>query len=253
MVLVSPFSAVRTALKASRIASLRVRFIAFLRSDWRWAFFAPWVIAIYGEILHDEGMIGKLTGRISSSGTQGEVLVEVGGVGYCVRTPLLALDLLKQGDAEVSLFIHTTVREDALDLYGFPSVEELQFFKQLMSVSGIGPKTALGILNVADVQSLKRAIAGGDSTTLVKVFGIGKKSAERLVVELRDKLMNESMSSPSTTFGAASSDDAEVIEALMALGYRSDEARRANKEAAGASVNERLASALKYLGTANHA
>lgn len=196
-------------------------------------------------------MIGKLTGRLGGSGINGEVLVEVGGVGYCVRTPLLALDILKNTGADVSLFIHTVVREDALDLYGFPTEEELHFFKQLMSVSGIGPKTALGILNVADVQSLKRAIAGGDATALTKVFGIGKKSAERLVVELRDKLMNEAVSRADASVGVPS--ETEVIEALMALGYRPDEARRATKEAAGSSVHERLASALKYLGTAKHA
>lgn len=203
-------------------------------------------------------MIGKLTGRLSGTATPGEVLIEVGGVGYCVRTPLLAtqfLNPLRQladggTGSEVSLFIYTRVSEDALDLYGFPTEEELMFFKQLMSVSGIGPKTALGILNVADVVSLKRAIAAGDAAALTKVFGIGKKSAERLVVELRDKI---SMVSASTALGVASSDDAEIIEALMALGYRADESRRALKEALGESVNERLAAALKYLGAAKHA
>lgn len=196
-------------------------------------------------------MIGKLTGRLSGNGVDGMVLVEVGGVGYCVRTPLLALDILKNNGSEVSLFIHTTVREDALDLYGFPTEEELQFFKQLMSVSGIGPKTALGILNVADVVSLKRAIAHGDAAALTKVFGIGKKSAERLVVELRDKLTAEaSLKGISVSAGEG---DGEVIEALMALGYRADEARTALKEAGGTSVNERLSAALRYLGAAKHA
>jgi Holliday junction DNA helicase RuvA len=196
-------------------------------------------------------MIGKLTGRLSSTATPGEVLIEVGGIGYCVRTPLLALDILKHSGSEVSLFIYTRVAEDALDLYGFPTEEELAFFKQLMSVSGIGPKTALGILNVADVASLKRAIAAGDSTALIKVFGIGKKSAERLVVELRDKVSLSSGTAGS--FAAGDGNDAEVVEALMALGYRADEARKVLKEITGESVNERLASALKYLGTAKHA
>jgi Holliday junction DNA helicase RuvA len=194
-------------------------------------------------------MIGKLTGRLSGNGTDGVVLVEVGGVGYCVRTPLLALDILKNSGSDVSLFIHTAVREDALDLYGFPTEEELLFFKQLMSVSGIGPKTALSILNVADVASLKRAIAAGDSVMLTKVFGIGKKSAERLVVELRDKLTTEA-AARGVAVGAG--DDAEVVEALMALGYRADEARRALKDAGGVTVHERLAAALKYLGAAKH-
>jgi Holliday junction DNA helicase RuvA len=196
-------------------------------------------------------MIGKLTGRLSGTGTTGEVLIEVGGVGYCVRTPLLALDIIKNSGSEISLFIHTAVREDALDLYGFPTQEELQFFKQLMSVSGIGPKTALSILNVADVTSLKRAIAAGEATTLTKVFGIGKKSAERLVVELRDKITLETKSSGVSFVGGEG--HTEVMDALMALGYRADEARQALKETAGPSVNEHLAAALKYLGAAKHA
>lgn len=197
-------------------------------------------------------MIGKLTGRLSGMATPGEVLIEVGGVGYCVRTPLLALDILKNTGSEVSLFIYTRVAEDALDLYGFPTEEELAFFKQLMSVSGIGPKTALGILNVADVASLKRSIAAGDATALTKVYGIGKKSAERLVVELRDKVSLVSGTGGSST--SSDGTDAEVVEALMALGYRADEARRVLKEIQpSASVNERLAAALKYLGTAKHA
>lgn len=200
-------------------------------------------------------MIGKLTGRLSGTATVGEVLIEVGGVGYCVRTPLLALDILKNTGSEVSLFIYTRVAEDALDLYGFPTEEELAFFKQLMSVSGIGPKTALGILNVADISSLKRAIAAGDSVALTKVFGIGKKSAERLVVELRDKI---SLSFGTTGFAMpGDGSDAEVVEALMGLGYRADEARSALKDGnaatAESSVNERIAAALKYLGTSKHA
>jgi len=198
-------------------------------------------------------MIGKLTGRLSGTQTPGEVLIEVGGVGYCVRTPLLALDLLKNSGSEISLFIYTRVAEDALDLYGFPTEEELAFFKQLMSVSGIGPKTALGILNVADVTSLKRAIAAGDSAALTKVFGIGKKSSERLVVELRDKILFVSDTPGSVSMGSGT--DGEVVEALMALGYRADEARRAVKESitvTDASVNERLAAALKYLGAVKH-
>jgi Holliday junction DNA helicase RuvA len=170
------------------------------------------------------------------------VLIEVGGVGYCVRVPLAsALEL--QSLPEVSLFIHTAVREDAIDLYGFVTAEELSFFKQLMSVSGVGPKTALGILNIADIKSLKRAIAQGDASVLTKVYGLGKKSAERIVVELRDKLASaEGASAPEA------GSEAEVIEALMALGYRADESRQALKAAKGTGVQERLAAALKHLG-----
>lgn len=194
-------------------------------------------------------MIGKLTGTFGGV-SHGVTLVEVGGVGYAVRTPLLALETIKTGVGDdISLFIYTAVREDSIDLYGFPTPEELEFFKQLISVKGLGPKTALGVMNVADTTSLKRSISAGDAKTLTRVFGIGKKSAERIVVELRDKLAQE-IQSPSTALGAKPSDDFEVIEALMALGYRADESRAALKEvgAGPVGVRERLSSALKHLG-----
>lgn len=169
------------------------------------------------------------------------MVIEVGGVGYVVRVPLQTS--LPEGQT-ISLFIHTAVREDAIDLYGFLTEEELSFFKQLMSVSGVGPKTALGIVNVSDIASLTRAIAAGDSATLIKVFGIGKKTAERIVVELREKVIRSDQDT--TPAGALS--DIEVIEALQTLGYRAEESRRALKEVSGASTQDRLAAALKYLG-----
>jgi len=196
-------------------------------------------------------MIGKLTGQWGGTTPEGLALIEVGGVGYAVRTPLPALLTLQASTPKnLSLFIHTAVRDDAIDLYGFPTLEELSFFKQLMSVSGIGPKTALSVMSGAEVGTLKQAIASGDAAKLTKVFGIGKKSAERIVVELRDKLADEiSLAGGSMASGT----DSEVIEALMALGYRTDEARGALKEIskifpAEASVHEKLAGALKYLG-----
>lgn len=194
-------------------------------------------------------MIGKLTGSFGGTTPDGTALIEVGGVGYAVRLPLPTMLTLGSGAVgELSLYIHTAVREDAIDLYGFLTREELSFFKQLMSVSGIGPKTALSILNMAEVTALKQSIAAGDTVKLIKVFGIGKKSAERLVVELRDKLSSE--------VGAeVSSGDAEVVEALMALGYRADEARSALKTAQfkkSISVEEKIAAALKQLGPTLH-
>jgi Holliday junction DNA helicase RuvA len=114
----------------------------------------------------------------------------------------------------------------------------------------VGPKTALGVLNVSDIKSLKRSIAAGDAGALTKVFGIGKKSAERIVVELRDKLSLEQSQKPAE-LGTMSSYDGEVIEALMALGYRSDESRQALR-AIGTdgtdNIKERLGAALKRLG-----
>lgn len=188
-------------------------------------------------------MIGKLTGTIDSL-EAGQVLIDVSGVGYVVRVPTGFQSLLPQG-ARATLFIHTAVREDAIDLYGFTSTEELGFFKLLMGVSGVGPKTALGIMNVADVLSLKRAIAKGDAAALTSTFGIGKKSAERLVVELRDKIKLL----PDTTPEASS--DADVIEALQGLGYSAIESRKALRDISPAlmGTRERLAAALRALGT----
>ncbi len=189
-------------------------------------------------------MIGKLTGVLS--GRQGDnIVVDVQGVGYCVRVPVAFV--LTEG-APISLHIHTAVRDDAIDLYGFLEVEELSFFRQLMTVSSVGPKTALSIMSVAEPSALKRAIAAGDASTLTKVFGIGKKSAERIVVELRDKLQNEAGMRESLM---STGGDGEVIEALMALGYSSAECRKALKDIGdvGTTVKDRLGAALRRLGS----
>lgn len=195
-------------------------------------------------------MIGKLRGIYGGKAGDGVAVVDVQGVGYAVRTPIAFFALAQEG-ASLSLFIHTAVRDDAIDLYGFTTEEELAFFKQLMSVSSIGPKTALGILNVADVITLKRAIAQGDATMLTKVFGIGKKSAERIVVELRDKLAEERELLGES---AEHESDAEVIEALIALGYSASESRKALKNVGQdmEGTRTRLAAALKNLGSRTH-
>ncbi len=197
-------------------------------------------------------MIGKLTGTWEGS-QDGMGLIEVGGVGYAVRVPFYTLTTL--AGTHLSLYIHTSVREDALDLFGFATQEELSFFRQLTSVSGVGPKTALGVLNVSDIKSLKRSIASGDAAALTKVFGIGKKSAERIVVELRDKFSLEQLAAPQEV-GTMSGDDGEVIEALMALGYRAEESRQAIRaigtDGAG-NIKERLGAALRRLGSRNTA
>jgi Holliday junction DNA helicase RuvA len=189
-------------------------------------------------------MIGKLTGVLDSLGA-GQALIDVSGVGYVVRVPT-GLEGLLPPSSVVTLFIYTAVREDAIDLYGFATGEELGFFKLLMGVSGVGPKTALGIMSVADVLSLKRAIAKGDAAALTSTFGIGKKSAERLVVELRDKIkLLPADTTPDTP------SDADVIEALQGLGYSALESRKALRDISPTLVGtrERLAAALRNLGT----
>lgn len=190
-------------------------------------------------------MIGKLQGEFAGLTPDGAALIDVGGVGYAVHVSASTVAELQRSGVHSSLLIHTSVREDALDLYGFTTEEELVFFKQLLSVSGIGPKSALGVMNVADATSLRRSIAAGDTSALTRVYGIGKKSAERIVVELRDKLAKEA------GVGGTGEGDAEVVDALMALGYRAEEVRRALKEIGvpSGSVTERIAAALKYLGS----
>jgi Holliday junction DNA helicase RuvA len=191
-------------------------------------------------------MIGRLEGVCAGTTPEGSALIDVGGVGYAVHVTAPTLARLIDGKKGVALFVHTAVREDAIDLYGFETGEELVFFKQLTSVSGIGPKSALGILNLNEVSHLKRTIMQGDATALTRVHGIGKKSAERIVVELRDKVTSERGGT-----GKARGIDGEVVDALMALGYRVEEARAALKETddAGEDVSERVAAALKYLGS----
>ena len=198
------------------------------------------------------GMIGKLTGQFGGTTLEDCVVVDVAGVGYVVRVPTATRELCIKTQKDpvfgnLSLYIHTAVREDAIDLYGFPTEGELGFFKQLMSVSGIGPKTALGIFDKAEVAGLERAIRASDMATLTNAFGISKKLAERLVVELRDKIKTSTPASPSAGLGAGN--DAEVIEALMALGYSAPESRAALKNVAPAEdMRERLGKALRNIG-----
>jgi len=192
-------------------------------------------------------MIGRLEGACAGTTPEGSAIIDVGGVGYAVHVTAPTLARLIDGKAgRASLFIHTAVREDAIDLYGFETGEELMFFKQLTSVSGIGPKSALGILNLNEVSHLKRTIMQGDATALMRVHGIGKKSAERIVVELRDKVAGGR-----GAMGGAQGVDVEVVDALLALGYRAEEARAALKEIGqdDAGVSERVAAVLKYLGS----
>lgn len=190
-------------------------------------------------------MIGKLEGVFSGVHPDGSAILMVLGVGYTVYVPAGVLVLI-QATPKCALFIHTAVRDDAIDLYGFLAHEDLTFFKQLIGVTGIGPKSALGILNVAETKTLKRSIATGDNSMLTKVYGIGKKSAERIVVELRDKFADEA-GARGESVGLG--EDGEVVEALMALGYSAGECRKALKELDGvAGVRERIAAALRELG-----
>lgn len=189
-------------------------------------------------------MIGHLTGTVFAR-KEGYAIISAGGVGYKVAASRTALAAMTPGEA-TSLWTHLAVREDVLDLYGFENEEELRFFELLLSVSGIGPRSALAILDIASVESLRSAIAAGNAGYLTSVSGIGKKTAERIVVELRDKV-----GAPAALESAALQGDIEALEALRALGYTHAEAREALRQVP-ASIeggSARLREALKVLGT----
>lgn len=191
-------------------------------------------------------MIGRLRGRVLERTGSGVVL-DVAGVGYRIATtPQAAVALAKKRGEEAELFTHLAVKETALELYGFLAREELAFFELLITVSGIGPKTALGILSVAEPATIETAVAAGDASYLTKIAGIGKKSAERIVVELSGKIGEAGRAAGAP----ALREETDALEALRSLGYSASEARealkRVPKETAGA--RERLREALKLLG-----
>lgn len=190
-------------------------------------------------------MISRLSGTIIEL-SEKYAVIDVHGVGYKVFCSTDTLASLNE-DSQTSLFTYLAVREDALDLYGFSGSDEMHFFELLISVSGIGPKSALGILGVASTDTLKKAIATGDTGYLTKVSGIGRKTAEKIVLELRDKLRAHADTKESSGSLRAESD---VVEALKALGYSQNDARDALKEVSAEIVgtNARIKEALKILG-----
>lgn len=169
--------------------------------------------------------------------------MDVCGIGYKIFT---TTGTLSNTEETVSLWTYLVVREQALDLYGFATQEELGLFELLISVSGVGPKSALAILSVARVKDLKRAIASGETSHLTSVSGIGKKVAHKIVLELKDKILDM----PSDDSGALSS-EVEALEALKSLGYREADAREALRaiENPDLGTNERITRALKHLGS----
>jgi Holliday junction DNA helicase RuvA len=169
-------------------------------------------------------MIAHLDGTILSR--HGTFLVlDVHGVGYKLHCTPRILDAAI-GGTEASFFTYLAVREDALELFGFPTHEELELFQLLIGISGIGPRSALGIIGLDELEKLVGAIGHGDVGYLTKVSGVGKKSAEKIVLELKEKV---GMLNISDT-GAIHTADEDVLEALKTLGYRTDEAREALRQ-----------------------
>jgi Holliday junction DNA helicase RuvA len=169
-------------------------------------------------------MIAHLRGRLISKHPN-QAIVEAGGVGYDVTITVPTYSEMSTEGTEVSLHIHTHVREDALALYGFLRSEEKQLFERLITVSGIGPKLAITILSGMAASDMVGAIRGNDIARLTKIPGIGKKTAERMVVELRDKL--EKFGTQQQPIATVTPIEEDVLSALMNLGYQRPVAERA--------------------------
>ncbi len=187
-------------------------------------------------------MIGQLRGRLAEK-RPNQVLVDVGGVGYLVQVPLSTYAALGELHTEVILLIHTHVREDALALYGFVSAREKHFFELLLSASGVGPALALKILSGMSVEELVPAIRGGDLGRLTRIPGVGRKTAERMVVELKDRLETVAIESEKPAAASPAGTEADVASALVNLGYDARTAENAVAEAkreAGAGNFEKL-------------
>jgi Holliday junction DNA helicase RuvA len=186
------------------------------------------------------GMIGHLKGTVIHSDLK-SLILDVSGVGYKIYTNTTVLD--KNKEKTLELWTYLAVRETALDLYGFETKDELDFFELLISVSGIGPKSAMGILSIATLQNLRHAISTGDTSHLTKVSGIGKKNAEKIVIELKDKLGGLSIDMSHSIKG-----DVDALEALQSLGYGEREVREALKKVVDAKdTGDKVKKALKLL------
>src|SRR5437016_4714849 len=198
-------------------------------------------------------MIGQLRGRLADK-RPNQVMVDIGGVGYLVAVPFSTFAALGELHTEVTLLIHTHVREDALALYGFLSSREKHFFELLLGASGVGPSLALKILSGMSVEELVPAIRTGDVARLTKIPGVGRKTAERMVVELKDKLEAVTIAEdkqPASKAGV----EADVVSALINLGYDGRTAEtsvaEAKRSVGTAAFEKLLKAALQDLSSPN--
>ncbi|MEI6296781.1 MAG: Holliday junction branch migration protein RuvA [bacterium] len=191
-------------------------------------------------------MISQLKGKITYAGDR-FVIIDVGGVGYKVFTTSdILLNIDNDPAKTITLWTYLSVKEDALDLYGFQEKTELDFFEKIISVSGIGPKKALGILSIAPVETLRKAISSRDISYLTQVSGIGSKNAEKIVLELKDKM---GPIEGEIDHGGMK-EESDIIMAIKSLGYTANDARnvlkKIPKEITG--VSDKIKWALKELG-----
>ena len=195
-------------------------------------------------------MIASLRGKIIDKGA-GYAVLECGGVGFAVQLSRFGLDQLGAVGNEAFIYVHMNVREDAMELFGFPDPQERECFRLITGVSGIGPKGALAILSELTPDELAASVLMGDKANITRAKGVGPKAAERLIVELKDKFKGMSPlqinSAASTPSQGAASKSLEIIEALMALGFTQPEAKHALKglDIETLSVEEAITQALK--------
>lgn len=193
--------------------------------------------------LYTTNMIAKIQGKIALF-RDNYVVIDVGGVGYKIFVTDFAMGKIAD-KRDIELYTHTYIREDNLSLYGFLTLDELEMFELLISISGIGPKAAIGILSIAEPKTIRAAVISGDSSILTRVSGVGKKTAERVILELKNRITELSGEDQ----GIAKV-DSEAIEALITLGYTNAQSREALKTVPEKikDVSERVRMALKNLG-----
>jgi len=190
-------------------------------------------------------LIAELTGTLGRIGVE-YVILDVGGVGYKVFTPLSVMAELPPAGSEVRLFTHTYVKEDALALYGFSDLDQQTLFELLLTVSGVGPKVALNILSVLPVEQLVDSIARDDHQSLVRIPGIGSKTAQRIVLELKEKTASLAWEKRVERLAVPAEREAlaDLVDGLVGLGYKKDEARDAVEQAVKAVGDETSTAAL---------
>jgi Holliday junction DNA helicase RuvA len=198
-------------------------------------------------------VIGYLRGRVVRASAE-QVVIETGGVGYQVSIPATAREAVGRPGSEVELHVHTHVREDQIALFGFLTPAELELFEQLIQVDGVGPKVGLAILSVASVEVLKRAIVAGDVAPIRRAPGVGPRTAQKVIIDLRPKLESEAavLAVPRATAVAGDGAVAAQVEAtLRGLGFSAQQARQGIESVDWPSrpeAGEALAAALKALG-----
>ncbi|MFA6272098.1 MAG: Holliday junction branch migration protein RuvA [Patescibacteria group bacterium] len=193
-------------------------------------------------------MITYLKGTIKYK-NKGYIVLDVHDVGYQVFVLPQLLEKAKV-DAETELYTYQNVTENKVELYGFRNISELEFFEQLIQISGIGPKSALGVMNQASIEDIKRAIIHGDSSMLTRVSGIGKKTAERIILELKNKIDISDKDNKEFLQESGFQEDADAMDGLVSLGYSLREAREAIKHIPreAKTVEEKVKASLKVLG-----